>query len=102
MRGFETLSDSERMWVTIILARFFRIAEQQLLHARQSHVDQQYFQSFERVFFEALTYPGVQQWWDQSGKTYSDEFQTYVTELVPKAAEAGYNSSFKAADYDST
>ena len=90
------------MWATILTSRFFRIAEQQFLHAKQSQVDQQYIQSFERAFFEALTYPGVQHWWEQSSKTYSDEFHEYVQKLIPKAAEAGYETAFKDADFESS
>ena len=57
VEDYNALEDTERLWVTLMLSRFFRIAEQQLIHASNSHVDEQYYQSFTRAFFEALTYP---------------------------------------------
>ena len=100
VKDYNSLEETERLWATIILSRFFRIAEQQLIHASNSHVNDQYYQSFTRAFFEVLTFPGVQQWWENSGDTYCDHFQEYVENQLPKAQEVGYKSTFKLSSYE--
>ncbi|MFT4562965.1 MAG: hypothetical protein ACI9BW_002716 [Gammaproteobacteria bacterium] len=98
VQNYNDLPDEQRLWAAIIFQRIFRLMEQQTLHISHGNTDPQFFESFRKSYLEALTFPGVQQWWANSKNIFSDEFVMYVDEQSAVAKSRGYNSTFKKSD----
>ena len=64
IKDFRALSDPERLRLSLQFQRLFRNLEQQFLHRRRVSVDSSYFESIDRSFTEALTFPGMLEWWE--------------------------------------
>ena len=96
VQDYNSLPNDDRLWAAILFQRIFRVVEQQLLHIDDFNADQDYIDSFQRSFFEALTFPGVQQWWETSNNLFSERFQAYVNKALIDAKAKGYNSTFKS------
>ena len=92
---YEDLPNEERLWAAMLFQRMFRIIEQQLMHSKNSHVEEVYFESVEKTIQEMLSFPGVQQWWEKSNYMFSEMLREYVQPQLEIAKEKGYNSSFK-------
>lgn len=95
VQNYDELSDDERLWAALIFQRFTRVMEQQVLHLKKENSDPIYFESFRRVYFDGVRFPGYQQWWVNSADLFSDEFQDYVNKLIVDANAKGYESTFK-------
>lgn len=92
---YEDLPNEERLWAAMLFQRMFRVMEQQLMHSKNSHVEKVYFESVEKTILEMLSFPGVQQWWENSNYMFSEMLKDYVKPQLEVAKEKGYNSSFK-------
>ena len=95
VQHYNQLTDDERLWTALIFQRFTRVMEQQIMHLEKENSDPIYFESFRRVFFEGVRFPGYQQWWQNSASLFGDDFQDYVNSLIVEAKAKGYESSFK-------
>jgi len=98
VQSYSVLPNDDRLWASLLFQRAFRVMEQQLLHTKNANMEKDYFESFERTFFEVLTYPGIQEWWIGSSELFSDSFKNYVNANLDAAKAKGYNSSFKTTD----
>jgi hypothetical protein len=101
VQDYNALPNKERLWASFCFQRLFRVMEQQLLHNRISNIEDDYHQSMSRAFFEFLTFPGVQQWWENVDM-FSDEFQKYVRKRLIEAKSQGYSSTFDTRSSDPT
>ena len=89
------LPDDERLRIALVLQRLTRVLETQFLHARNENVDSSYFESIKLGYFEGLTFPGYQQWWELTRDIFDEQFRGYVDELIVEAKKREYSSSFK-------
>ncbi|MGR8948529.1 MAG: hypothetical protein ACU84Q_10805 [Gammaproteobacteria bacterium] len=98
VQDYDSIQAEDRIRVALFFQRGFRILEQQHLHTRRGNVDPVYFESMNLAFFEWLTFPGVQKWWELSRDLFEAEFRKFVDAQIMKAKQKGYNSSFNELD----
>ena len=96
VQDYKSLPTAERLWTSLIFQRACRVMEQQLLHTKKGNVDPVYFESFQNAFLEFLTFPGAQEWWQDSSSLFSADFRRYVDEQMIDAKAKGYSSTFKS------
>ncbi len=97
VQDYLSLPNNDRLRVAFYLQRITRVMEAQFLHTLTENMESALFESTRYAFFEALTFPGVQQWWELSRDMFEPRFKAHVDEMIPRAREKGYNSSFKEA-----
>jgi len=93
---YESLPNIERMKMAVLFQRVLRLLEQERLHISKGHIEPEIFESMNRARFEFLTFPGVQSWWKGSKNLFASEFQSHVDDLIERARQKGYESTFKA------
>ena len=94
VRDYEGLPDEERLRISLMFQRGFRVAEQQFLHTTSGNLDPSYFESMNRAFSEWLTLPGIMRWWELSQHTFDERFQRHISELVDEGTQKSYYSTF--------
>jgi hypothetical protein len=94
IENYDSLPDEQRIRVSILILRGFRVYEQIHLHT-QTTVDPDFVKSIDLSYFEWLTFPGIQRWWEVSKDIFEPNFRNHIDTLVEKAKEKGYKSSFK-------
>ena len=96
VQDYEALENIDRLRLAIFFQRMTRVLELQFLHTLNKNVDRAYFESINLGFFEFLTFPGVQRWWELSKGMFRMEFRQHIDELVLQAKQKGYESTFKS------
>lgn len=91
---YEGLPDNDRMRVSYMYRSFLLICEQQYLHTKHGSIDPMYLDSAVRIYLQFLKAPGVQQFWQLSKASFSDDFSTYLDTLVAEADSREFGSSF--------
>ena len=66
VQDYASLQNEERIRVALLFQRMMTLMEQQYLHIANGHIDPKFFDSANRTFFEWLTFPGTQAWWEGS------------------------------------
>ncbi len=94
--NYDALPNAERLRMASLYQSLMRSMEQQYIHVKQGNVDPLYFASLNLTYFELLSFPGVQQWWDGSKNMFEDEFRKLVDEKIASAKSKGYSSTFKS------
>jgi len=95
VQNYLGLPDEERLRIALLMQRITRVLEAQFLHEINENVDSSYFESVKLGYFEGMTYPGYQQWWELSRDLFDVQFREYIDGLVVEAKQKGYTSSFK-------
>ena len=96
-RDYVGLPDNERLRIAFLMQRLTRVWEAQFLHETHENVDSTYFNSVNRGYVEALTFPGYQQWWELSKDLFENPFRDYIDKNIIEAKKKGYTSSFSKA-----
>ena len=101
-RDYNDLPNTERLRVAGVFQRRMKLVEQQHLHVSKGNIDPAFFESMDKTYFEWLTFPGVQQWWELNHDYFSSEFRASVEAQVILAKEKGYASTLKTEAESST
>ena len=108
VKDFGALTSVERIRVSLLFHRMMRLIEQQHLHIEKGQIDPEFFKSMDQMFFEWLTFPGVQAWWEEGSKDFFvGGFRRHMDEQFLDAKTRGYSSTYKAdqeqqPDHDDT
>ena len=95
IKDYKSLPDLERLRFSLFMGRAFRVLEQQFLHTKRSSIDIDYFESINTSFTEALTFPGVLQWWETSGDSFGERRKN---DAIRRDRVDGRESDFPPAD----
>lgn len=85
IRDYENMPQEDRIRASFMLQRTLRTLEQQYLHIEKGHMDPAFFDSMERTYFEAFTFPGFHQWWEGSKHFFEPNFRRRIDEKVAEA-----------------
>ena len=78
INDYEGLAHEEKIRAYVIFTKLLRIIELQYLHMRHANVDPIYFKNVEARIRQMADFPGMQMWWKNNRKDYSDEFRAYL------------------------
>ena len=94
-QNYDDLPREDRFRIALYIQKCFRMFEQHFVHIQERKVDQLFVDSINLSFEEWLTFPGIQQWWNNSKDMFVPNFRTHVYELIKSANLRGYSSSFE-------
>lgn len=102
VQDYDSIEGDDRIRIALFFQRGFRVLEQQQLHTRRGNLDPIYFDSLDLAFFEWLTFPGIQRWWELSNGLFAIEFREFIDQQIEKAKMKGYESTFKTQNATTT
>ena len=91
VKDYRGLPEDERLRVAWLMQRVTRVWEAQYLHEMHENVDSIYFNSVNRGYLEATTFPGYQQWWELSRDLFENPFRDYIDEQIIEGKKRGYS-----------
>jgi hypothetical protein len=86
IQNYDGLPDEQRIRVSIFILRGFRAYDQIYLH-KQKTVDPDFVESIDLSYFEWLTFPGIQRWWEVSKDMFEPNFRNHIDTLSKRAKE---------------
>ena len=89
MGDYQALTKEDRVRLSMFFQRMTRVIEAQYIHSLTEQADATYFESVQLAYFEFLTYPGAQQWWEVSKGMFGAEFQSYLDRIIVQAKVNG-------------
>ena len=98
IRDFTSLTDDERIRLSLLFIRNFRTAEQQYLHVHHGKIDPIYFRSQKIAFIELLAFPGVQTWWELSKELFEEGFRARIELDFETARSLNYQGSYQTME----
>jgi hypothetical protein len=99
INGLDNLNGIERYRFFVLWFHVLRAGEQLHYYSLEGMVDTRIWRGYERQLNEIFRYPGVQQYWQIRKAWYSDEFQSFVDQMIAGAPTSGPESfSFDGCD----
>jgi len=85
INGLDNLNGIERYRFFVLWFHVLRAGEQLHCYSLEGMVDSRIWRGYERQLDEIFRYPGVQQYWEVRKDWYSDEFQSFVDQMIARA-----------------
>jgi len=82
--GYEALPREERIRISMIFFRIFRVSEVRYLHYLNQTVEAAHFETGQLPIQELMEFPGLRAWWQRNQESFSDEFRLHVDGLTPE------------------
>ena len=92
IKGLDNLNGIERYRFFVLWFHVLRAGEQLHYYSLEGMVDERIWRGYERQLGEVFRYPGVQQYWQIRKEWYSDEFQSFVGNLIAANPATGPES----------
>lgn len=86
INGLQNLSGIERYRFFVLWFHIFRAAEQLHYYSLEGMIEPQIWRGFQRQLNEVSRLPGVREWWSIRRDWFSDDFQTFIDDLVADEA----------------
>ena len=78
LTAYEDLPHEERIRISMIFFRIFRVSELRYLHYSSRKVDTVHFETGQLPIKELMKSPGLKAWWENNSDTFTDEFRVHV------------------------
>jgi hypothetical protein len=95
VQDYESLETTNRLRASCLFNDVLRNVEQQYLHSRTSHADDEHLESLSVSIQEFIELPGVQTWWKLSKESFAKDFRNYMNDVVHEAAKKPRASTFR-------
>ena len=82
LSDYEDLPHEERIRISMIFFRVFRVAEVRLLHYSSQGVEAAHFETGQLPLKDLMKFPGLRGWWENNKDAFSEEFQSHVDEIA--------------------
>ena len=82
INGLKYLTDVEKLRFFVIWFNIFRAAEQLHNYSLEGMIDVRTWNGFQRQLKQVTRWPGVREWWDLRDYWFSEEFQSFINEMI--------------------
>jgi hypothetical protein len=75
---YEDLPHDERIRISMIFFRIFRVTELRYSHYLSQDVDAAHFENGQLPIKDLMNSPGLRAWWGHNGDVFSEEFRAHI------------------------